>query len=90
MNLLIKNGHLLDPASGYDGIGDLYVSDGKIADRDVFSEEKRKELETAGTKVIDAVGKYVMPGFVDLHVHLKEFWRSRRRTVRSMCIRWEL
>ena len=132
MNLLIKNGHLLDPASGYDEIGDLYVSDGKIADRGMFSEEKRQEFAAAGTKVIDAAGKYVMPGFVDLHVHLREpgyeyketiktgtmaaakavlllsaqcqtrillpivrrwykkCWRSQRRTVRSMYIRWEL
>lgn len=83
MNLLIKNGHLLDPASGYDGIGDLYVSDGKITDRGVFSEEKRKEIESAGTKVIDAAGKYVMPGFVDLHVHLREPGYEYKETIKT-------
>lgn len=83
MNLLIKNGHLLDPASGYDEIGDLYVSDGKIADRGMFSEEKRQEFAAAGTKVIDAAGKYVMPGFVDLHVHLREPGYEYKETIKT-------
>ena len=83
MNLLIKNGHLLDPASGYDEIGDLYVRDGKIADRGMFSEKKRQEFETAGTKVIDAAGKYVMPGFVDLHVHLREPGYEYKETIKT-------
>lgn len=83
LNLLIKNGHLLDPASGYDGVCDLYVTNGKIADRGIFSEERRKGLETTDVKVIDAAGKYVMPGFVDLHVHLREPGYEYKETIKT-------
>ncbi len=61
MNLCIKNGHIVDPATGRDEVGDVYVVDGKIAD-----------AMTGEYETIDASGKYVMPGFVDLHVHLRE------------------
>ena len=67
MNILIKNGHIIDPANQVDGKLDLLVSGGKVA-----------KLGTPGTvpadgaEVLDAAGKLVVPGLIDLHVHLRE------------------
>ena len=72
MNLWIKNGHIVDPATGRDEVGDLYVVNGK----------KAKEL-TGEYETIDATGKYVMPGFVDLHVHLREPGFEYKETIRT-------
>ena len=61
----IKNGRILDPAGGRDETADLLIADGCIA------KGGRSVRETAET-VIDAKGLWVMPGFVDMHVHLRE------------------
>lgn len=65
MDILIKNGHVVDPLTGKDGIYDVSITDGYI-DR-----IEQKITESAG-RVIDAEGAYVMPGFIDLHVHLRD------------------
>jgi dihydroorotase len=65
MKLLIKNGHIVDPKTGTDGIYDLLAADGKIA-------EIAKGLDEEGCEVIDAKGKYVLPGLVDAHCHLRD------------------
>ena len=72
MNLWIKNGHIVDPATGRDEVGDVYVVDGKIAD-----------AMTGEYETIDASGKYVMPGFVDLHVHLREPGFEYKETIKT-------
>jgi dihydroorotase len=66
MNLLIKNGRIVDPSQGVDGELDLLVENGLI-----------REIGTglaapAGAEVIDAAGCYVVPGLVDMHVHLRD------------------
>ncbi len=63
--LLIKNGRIIDPASGFDGVTDLAVADGCIAGMGA-------NLDFAGAEVYDASGLIVAPGFVDIHVHLRE------------------
>lgn len=65
MNLLIKNGHVVDPKNNIDGIFNLLVVDGKIAK---ISNDAEDDL----CEIIDAEGKYVLPGFVDAHCHLRE------------------
>ena len=72
MNLWIKNGHLLDPANNRDEICDIYIEDGKVAVTGSLSSDKEPKECEENVTVIDASGKYVMPGFVDLHVHLRE------------------
>lgn len=67
VNILIKNGHVIDPANKIDGKLDILVSDGRIAKLG-----KPGSLSADGTKVIDAVGKLVVPGLIDMHVHLRE------------------
>lgn len=81
--LTIRNGHLLDPANGRDEVCDLYVADGRIAAVGRLS-DAQKELFSDGEVVeIDASGKCVMPGFVDLHVHLREPGFEYKETIRT-------
>ncbi|MDH4162682.1 MAG: dihydroorotase [Nitrospirota bacterium] len=67
MNILIKNGHIIDPANKIDEKLDLLVSDGKVAK---FG--KHGSVSADGAEVIDALNMLVVPGLIDLHVHLRE------------------
>lgn len=67
MNLLIKNGHVIDPANRINEKLDILVSDGKIA-----SVSKPGSIPGNGAQIIDALGKLVVPGLIDMHVHLRE------------------
>lgn len=64
-SILIKNGRLVDPANNIDGVKDILI-EGNII------KEVNDSIEAQADKVIDASGKVVMPGFIDLHVHLRE------------------
>ena len=79
MNLIIKNGRVLDPANAIDGVRDLYVKDGVIAS--VCKEGETYEL--AGADIIDAKGMYVMPGLIDLHVHFREPGFEYKETIET-------
>jgi dihydroorotase len=72
MRLHIKNGRIVDPASGKDGAGDVFVSDGKI------SNEGGK-----ADRVIDAKGLVVAPGFIDLSARLREPGYEYKATLES-------
>jgi dihydroorotase len=75
MNALIKGGRVLDPANGVDAIEDLLIQDGKIA-------RLGKGLQAPdGTPTIDAAGKVVCPGFIDIHVHLREPGYEYKETI---------
>lgn len=65
MNLIIKNGRILDPATNTDMVGDIYVEDGLI-------KEIGQGLDYPVEKVINASGYWVTPGLIDAHVHLRE------------------
>jgi len=67
MDILIINGLIIDPASKVHEMLDILVSNGKIVKLG-----KQGAISTDGTKVIDAKGKIVVPGLVDMHVHLRE------------------
>jgi dihydroorotase len=67
MNILIKNGHVIDPANKIDGKRDILVSNGKIAKLG-----KPGSLSADGSPVIDAAGRLIVPGLIDMHVHLRE------------------
>lgn len=64
MRLLIQNGRVIDPANGVERICDLYVEDGKIA--------PLPKTPADDTRRIDAAGKVVAPGLIDLHCHLRD------------------
>lgn len=65
MKTLIKGGRVIDPANNIDKIADVLVEDGKIA-------AVGEELAADGAEVVEAAGKVVCPGFIDMHVHLRE------------------
>ena len=80
LRVWIKNGHLLDPANHRDEICDLYIEDGKVAFIGSLLSDTQEKEDCA---VIDAKGKYVMPGFLDLHVHLREPGFEYKETIRT-------
>ncbi len=76
--LLIRGGRVIDPASRRDGRFDVLVDHGKIADI-------QPAISANGAKTIDATGKLVVPGFVDLHTHLRQPGREDKETIESGC-----
>jgi dihydroorotase len=77
MSLLIRNGRVLDPAAGVDAVQDVLVAAGRIAGLGPAL------AAPEGTQVVDATGKVVCPGFVDMHVHLREPGQEHKETVAS-------
>ncbi len=78
MNILIKNGHVIDPANKVDGKLDVLVSDGKIAGLG-----KPGSLPANGAQIIDAAGRLVVPGLIDMHVHLREPGFEYKETIKT-------
>lgn len=77
MKLRINNGRVIDPANGVDGRLDVLVEDGKV-------HAVAADLgDTAGATVIDATGKVVCPGFIDIHTHLRQPGFEYKETIRS-------
>ncbi len=76
MKILIKGGRVVDPASGRDAVGDVLVSDTTI-------EKVGDNLRTKADRVIDATGLVVAPGFIDMHVHLREPGYEEKETIRT-------
>ncbi|KPK40779.1 MAG: hypothetical protein AMJ65_10360 [Phycisphaerae bacterium SG8_4] len=79
--LLIKNGRLIDPANGIDKKCDVSIVEGIIA-------EVREEIADSGRQgrnftVIDAAGKLVVPGLIDIHVHFREPGDEEEETIAS-------
>jgi dihydroorotase len=68
----IRGGRVIDPATGRDGIGDVYLADGKIV-----------PAPAPGASEIDARGLVVCPGFIDIHVHLREPGQGAKETIET-------
>ncbi len=76
--LILAGGKVVDPVTGYFGPANLFISDGKIE-----KIEKRGKGKPSGGKVIDLKGKIICPGFIDMHVHLREPGREDEETIVS-------
>lgn len=76
MKLIIKGGRVIDPANKIDGILDVLVDKGKIV-------TVQKNISQSASQVIEAKGKIVAPGFIDMHVHLREPGREDEETIFS-------
>ncbi len=85
MLTLIKSGYVIDPASGREGEYDVLI-DGEMirqieADLSAEAVERLAKEEQKQFEVLDAKDKYVMPGFIDLHVHLREPGYEYKETI---------
>ena len=65
MKILIKNGRILNPATNMDEIADVFIENDKVV-------AIGAALEKEADKVVDATGKFIMPGYIDLHVHFRD------------------
>lgn len=73
--ILIRNGRVIDPSRGTDGVADLLVSEGRI-------EAVGHNIPAPpGAHLVDASGKVVAPGLIDVHVHLREPGQEHMETV---------
>lgn len=72
--MIIKNGRVIDPKSGFDDIADIIIKDGKI-EKIIKKEENQAEqivFQESGEEIIDASGLIVAPGLIDVHVHFRD------------------
>ena len=76
MALLLKNAHIVDPAAGIDGVADVLIDGERIA-------QVGEGIDAAGAEVIDLTGKYLVPGLVDMHVHLREPGYEHKEDIES-------
>jgi dihydroorotase len=75
-SLLIRGGHVIDPATNSDAEIDLLLRDGRVAEL-----APRSKLIGRAAETLDARGLVVAPGFIDLHVHLREPGQSHKETI---------
>ena len=75
MNILIKNGRVLDPAANLDSQTDVLVQNGKV------TQIAPSIPAPPDTQVIDATGKWVTPGLIDMHVHLRDPGQRHKETI---------
>jgi dihydroorotase len=75
--LVIRGGHLIDPAAGVDALKDILLKDGRVAE--IAAPGKLKAVN--GAEVLDATGLTVAPGLVDIHVHLREPGQTHKETI---------
>lgn len=75
--LVISGGHVIDPASGVDGVGDVVIEDGRIAAVGPAG------IAVEPAEIIDAAGLVVAPGFVDLHTHLRDPGFEYKETIET-------
>ncbi|WP_283170402.1 dihydroorotase [Curtanaerobium respiraculi] len=76
MTLLLKGARAIDPQAGLDDIVDVLVEDGKIA-------EVGKGLSRPGCRELDLAGKILVPGLVDIHVHLRDPGQEQKETIET-------
>ncbi len=81
VNLVLRNGRVIDPAMGLDAVADVLIEDGIIVELSPHIEigyDRLKQLEQ-----IDANGKWIVPGLIDMHVHLREPGEEYKETIAS-------
>src|SRR5438552_15722186 len=78
MRLLIQNGYVIDPSQGINTGRNVFVEDGRVVGLSNFSDGVPE-----GAEVFDATGLIVAPGFIDMHVHLREPGHEYQETIAS-------
>ncbi len=80
MNVLLKGGRIIDPVSGRDEVLDIQIVDGRIEKIAAGISAQSK------TQTVELKGKVVAPGFIDMHVHLREPGFEHKETIQSGCM----
>src|SRR5512138_117744 len=80
MSLLVKNARVLDPVQKRDGLGSMLVVDGVVAAFDAGAET---DPRAQGAEVLDAGGRLLAPGFIDLHVHFREPGQTAKENIET-------
>src|SRR4030042_6946053 len=97
MHILIEKGHIIDPSQGMYGIGNVLIEDGKIKEILIISDEQRAKSKSPPTypspsggesqppavQIINAEGKVVIPGLIDMHVHPREPGFEYKETIKT-------
>jgi len=78
-DLVISGGRVIDPASDFDKMADIYIQDGKVVK--IESDKRDKKEEVIVLQIVDARGKIVCPGLIDMHTHLREPGREDEETI---------
>src|SRR5882724_6940287 len=78
MKLLIANGYVIDPSQGVNAGRNLLIEDGRL-----LGLLDRSEPAPQDAEVFDATGLIVAPGFIDMHVHLREPGQEYKETIAS-------
>jgi dihydroorotase len=81
VRILIRNGHVVDPSQGLDGVCDLLVENRKIAK--VYRKGPARPALQKTDRSLDAKGLYVAPGLLDMHTHLREPGFEYKETIHS-------
>ncbi len=81
MGVLIKNGRVIDPSQSLDIVSDIYIQEDRV--REI---SKRIDTPRKADTVIDASGQIVAPGFIDIHVHLREPGYEHKETIKTGCL----
>ena len=76
MKQIIKGGRVIDPANHFDEIADVLIEDGQIA-------KIAKSIKDKDADEIDAIGKIVTPGLIDMHVHFREPGQEAKEDFRT-------
>jgi dihydroorotase len=80
MNLLIRNARLIDPAHRRDEVTDVLIENGKVSR---IGPSLKSDGPKSETPIIDGTDKWLVPGFVDIHVHLREPGFEYKETIRT-------
>ena len=80
-SLLLINGTVIDPSRGFEGRGEVWIAEGKIAGVGTGLAARAG----AGARVVDCGGCFVVPGLIDIHVHLREPGQEAKETIATGC-----
>lgn len=78
-SLLIRNGRIIDPSQSLDRAADLWIENGKVSAID----DPGKIPDSKSAKTIDAKGQWILPGLIDVHVHLREPGQEHKETIET-------
>lgn len=78
MTILIQNGQVINPATGMNEVADVLVENGVVS-------KIEKGIKEKADRKINAKGCFVMPGFIDMHVHLRDPGFEEKETIETGC-----